>query len=278
MKKILFMLMATAIATSCSEFEIYDTPYPDSATINLSVEWTTLHDDDTVPTQYAILNNGAEQKVSAETTYIIDPSASGDFLVYNLPAGITITDGVATLDEATRVAVDPEPNPEHLYYGVGSATLIADKEQDIKISTYRATAPLTLKLSYAQSEATNIQKATIELSGIAQTRDLTTGALSDSGTLTKYPTIDENESTLILEYNIFGTIGDAQELTITFTTTDNQTMIVTSDLTSQLSSFNDDMKSLTLTGNLNLPTDLEVEGSIGIWDKIDEGDVTADRY
>ncbi len=276
MKKILYMLLATAFATSCGEFEIYDTPYPSSATINLSAEWTTLHDGDTAPTEYAILNDGTEQKVSAETTYIIDPTADSDFLVYNLPSGITISNGVATLNEATRAATDPEPNPEHLYYGVGSVTLIADKEQEIKVTTKRATAPLTLKLDYEASEVKNIKSAVVELSGIAQTRNLTTDALADSGTLTKYITsISDSESTLTLDYKILGILGDKQELVITFKTTDDQTIIAKSDLTSQLTSFNDDMEPVTLAGDMNLPTDLETEGSIIGWEDVNEGSGTA---
>ncbi len=197
-------------------------------------------------------------------------------MVYNLPSGITISNGVATLNEATRAATDPEPNPEHLYYGVGSVTLIADKEQEIKVTTKRATAPLTLKLDYEASEVKNIKSAVVELSGIAQTRNLTTDALADSGTLTKYITsISDSESTLTLDYKILGILGDKQELVITFKTTDDQTIIAKSDLTSQLTSFNDDMEPVTLAGDMNLPTDLETEGSIIGWEDVNEGSGTA---
>lgn len=274
MKKLLYILPLLAIG--CSEFEIYDTPYPDSATINLSAEWTTLHDGDTAPTEYAILNDGTEQKVSEQTTYIVDPTASGDFLVYNLPSGITISNGVATLDEATRAATDPEPNPEHLYYGVGSVTLIADKEQDVTVTTYRATAPLTLKLSYEASEVENIAKTVVELSGIITAKNLWSGESEYNDTLTQYPTISSASSELVLTYNIMG-VDDSgsQILTITYTTTDDQTIIVTGDLTSQLASFNDDMEPVTLAGDMNLPNDLETEGSIIGWEDVNEESGTA---
>ncbi len=254
----------------------YNTDNPDKATIYLSAEWTTLHDGDTAPTEYTILNNGTEQRVSAETIYLLDPSASGDFLVYNLPSGITISDGVATLSEATRAATDPEPNPEHLYYGVGSATLIADQEQDIKVTTSRATAPLTLQLSYVQSEVMNIAKAVVELSGIITAKNLWTGESEYNDTLTQYPTISDTSSELEITYNIMG-VDDSgsQILTITYTTIDDKTIIVTSDITSQLASFNDDMEPVTLAGDMNLPTDLDGVGSITDWDNVEAGDGTA---
>ncbi len=260
----------------CSEFEIYDTPYPNSATINISVEWTTLHDGDTAPTEFAILNGGTEQRVSAETTYILDPAADNDFLIYNLPSGITVSNGVATLNEATRAATDPEPNPEHLYYGVGTVTLTADKEQSISVKTARATAPLTLKLSYEASEVANIDKTVVELSGIITAKNLYSGESEYNDTITQYPTISEASSELVLTYNIMG-VDDSgsQILTITYTTTDNQTIVVTGDLTSELASFNDDMEPVILTGEMNLPTDLETEGSIKGWEDVNEGSDTA---
>lgn len=269
MKKILYILLATAFAISCSEFKIYDTPYPNSATVNLSAEWTTLHEGDTAPTEFAILNNGTQQKVSAETVYILDPTTDNDFIVYNLPSGFTISGGVATLNNLST-------NPEHLYYGTGSTTLVSDTEQDIKVTTHRATAPLTIKLNYVASEVLNVSSAVIELSGIAQTRDLSSGALSNAGTLThNVSSISAAESTLTLNYTILGTVGDSQELKITFTTTDNQTIIVTSELNSQLGSFNSNMNSVSLTGDLNLPTDLETEGSIVGWSDFVGGSGTA---
>ncbi|MFI3261534.1 MAG: hypothetical protein R3Y26_01365 [Rikenellaceae bacterium] len=274
MKKILYALVATAFAISCSEFEIYETPYPDSATVNINVEWTTLHDGDAAPTEYAILNNGTEQKVSEETTYILEPTADNDFLVYNFPSGITISNGVATLNEATRVASDPEPNPGHLYYGTVSVALVADNEQDIKVVTCRGTAPLTINLSYDKDYIANISSAIVELSGIATSRNLLTGLLTDESTLFQYPTLDDS-GTLTLSYNIFGTIGSAQELTITFITVDNQTMTVTSDLSTLFSTFNDNMETLILTGDLNLPINIEANGSINNWGNGSGGTVTA---
>lgn len=75
----------------------------------------------------------------------------------------------------------------------------------------------------------------------------------------------------MITFNILGVNeGDSQILTFTFTTTDQQTITATSDLTSQFTSFNDNMSPVALSGGLDIPTDLEADGiTIGGWEESD---------
>ncbi|MFI3323084.1 MAG: hypothetical protein R3Y50_11280 [Rikenellaceae bacterium] len=273
MRKIIYTVAIAFLAVSCYKSDIYNTPNPTEGTTKVTVEWSLLHDGDSAPTTYTILQGGVEQQMNSTTnTFILEPTNDEEFVVYNSPSGVVIKDGVASLGEMTRTAVDPEIMPENLYYGVGKIDFIEDYISTDKITTKRGTAPLTIKLSYDQSEAKNIGSVKVELSGIASERNLRSDALSSGVTLTQYPTIDTENSEITLQYNILGTTSDFQELKITLTTTDNQQRVVVSDISSQFLGFNSAMNPLTLSGNMNLPADLEIEGSISDWMDVVVGD------
>ncbi len=275
MKKIAYIITALALLVSCIKEPIYNTTHPTKGTAMLSIDWADLHAGESVPSSFALDVGGDEYiVVDATLPILLDPQAQQEFLMHSPSGGMSISDGIATLLEATRVAQDPEPLPESLYYDWQIMDIVADRVHNVSITPKRGNAMLTLKLNYKESEAANIQEITVTLSGIAATRNLRTDAISDEVTLTHYPDFG-TASPLELKFNIFGTIGTEQILTIAYTTIDGVTKAVSSNLSSQLASFNTNMEALTLTGDMNLPTDLEAEGSISDWTTGSGGSGTA---
>ncbi len=262
---------------SCVKETIYNTPYPDSATAEFTTLWSNLHTGESAPSSYVLYVGEDRYDISdVNTTLILEPISSESFLVYNTPSGITITDGVATLGEAARVAVDPEPEPGSLYYGRLELDLIKDNVMNVTVTANRGTAPLTITLDYKSSEVVNIKSAVATLSGVAASRNLRTDALLDPVTLTHYAVVDAAKSELTLNYNLLGVVSSSQILTLTYTTVDGQTKVVEADLSAQLANFNSNLSPLSLRGNMYLPTDLESEGSISDWNQVNGGDSSAD--
>lgn len=275
MKKILYIFGVAMTLLGCYKSEIYDTPSPEKGTLELTIEWTNLHAGDNQPSKYIVLHNSKEYSYANPSNILteLEPNERDEFLVYNLPNGMRVTDGIATLGEATRALAAPDPKPEHIYYGLGKVDLIKDFVAKLTITTKRGTAPLILKLDYEKNEVENIKSVKVELSGIATKRNLLTDVLSDAAVFTLFPTLSPKAEELVLNYNIFGTVGDKQELKITFTTASGQTKVVTSNIGTQLVEFNSAMKPLTLTGNMHLPTDVEAVGSISDWNEVNNGNI-----
>ncbi len=276
MKKIAYIITALALA-SCVTEPIYNTEHPDKSTINFSTLWSSMHDGESAPNNY-VLNVGKDHYgiTNVKTTLLLEPSTSEIFLAHNTPTNITIANGVASLNEATRVASDPEPKPGSLYYGRLEVNLTKDKETDVEFAVKRGTAPLTITLNYKPSEVVNITNVVATLSGVAATRNLYTDAVSEEVTLTHYIVIDDTKNQLTLNYNLLGIISDSQVLTLTYTTADNQTKVVKSVISGNLTNFNNQLTAVTLSGDMNLPTDLEQQGSISEWNTIYGGDSSAD--
>ncbi len=274
MKKTALLISALAL-TSCLAEPIYNTVHPSKGTTVLNINWNNLHRDQSIPTHLALFA-GRDAYVIDDITLpiFVEPQAQQTFLMHNIPDGISLMDDIATLSQHSSESQESGSEPQSLYYALTTMDITADELHVLDLTSKRGNAMLTLKLGYEQGDLDMISNITATLSGIAATRNLRTDEISNEVTLSRYPDLG-TASTIELKFNIFGTLGTEQILTLTFTTTDGRTKSITSDLSSELANFNTNMNALTFTGKLDLSVELEVEGSITDWNEKLEGSGTA---
>ncbi len=269
MKILVRTIMAVALLSSCVKDPIYDTPYPNASSIDVTVDWSALHPGDVAPTPSQLYIGGEHYTISNPTQHYapIPTQPTVELLLHNTPEGITISNGVATLN-GTPYTVEPGA----LYYGTDEVALKLDYVSSSTLLAERGTAPLNLAFSFTASEASNMQSVVVTLTGIASVRDLRTDALSAPVELVYNLTAaDLATSPLVLSYNLLGVVGSSQLLTIHLTTTDGVERTITSELAPQLTTFNDKMEELTLMSELELPVDAHTTGTITNWNVIDNG-------
>ncbi len=263
MKKriLLFSTTVVLLLSSCIKEAIYNTPFPENGMLALNIEWQNLHPTDNTPSQYASYADNIETiHYESGEIIVVEQEENKEVLVYNLPSGITIDSGIARLNSTTR-ATSYTLAPDHLYYDIVQLRVPIDSFQIVDFATIRGTVSLSFTLSYDQSELENITSTRVELTGIATSRNLLTGELISQGDLVQDYTFDAAESSLTLNYNILGTVGDEQILRFIFETTTGQEFVSVANVSQIVANVNSSMLSVSATANLALPMDIELEAN-----------------
>ena len=250
--------MSAVTLSSCYKSEFSNTPNPEKNTLKLTVAWD-LHEGEETPSSHT-LYIGADKRSVDGTTYTVfaEPAEKQTIFIHNSPTGMAVVDKVATLGEATRsVPTDPEPLSGSLYYGREVVNLPQDHISTVTIESIKGSAQILFKLEYPSSEVANVRSVKVELSGVAATRNLVSGELSNEVVLTQYPKLQASTGSINVLYNVLGTVGAKQEFTITVTDINGDEKSVKSDITEQLKQFNAKLIPLTFGNSLDLPHDVE---------------------
>ncbi len=251
------LFAATALLFGCEDSQNGSNPIDPSITapVSMTVEWNDIYPGDSAPDGYVMLVGPYEYDFSRNTFDSIFPAGNDlEFIVYNEPLGIVFTNGIATLAEATRVAVNPERQPDNLYYGKGVYSLVEGEHADITIPTKRGTAPLTVRIAYNKTLAPSLSsEITASLSGVAATRNLHTGELSDEVVFHSTVTLDNSEDQFELNFNIFGVIGERQVVTLVVSDVNGNPTNISYDITSELQDFNTAMEPTVVDATLPIP-------------------------
>ena len=255
--KILATAFALALAGGCVKDTLYDTPHPDRGVVSVSVDVPQGAEGDyTVEVDGTPLDKGATAS---------EPLAPGTHtvLVYNTPAGFTVTDGIAYVErlDGIRALTDLiEPLPGVLYAGRQTVTVLADDTLRVDLDVAQRTRDLRLELTVTEGDPQRITAITGTLSGVAGAYDLRTETLHGEAVSTA-PAFTRNGDKIEADLRLLGTMGEAQVLTLTLTFTDGLTQTVESDLTEALANFNSDMEqTFTVTGSLRTPTEAGLGG------------------
>lgn len=280
--------------TSCVKDELHNTPYPDKGAIVVQMDWNDLLPE-AISDTYILNVDGYEQTASGTTNSVERLSEPGEhsLMVYNRPDGITISGDIASVDEDTAPAnhrtgvraadgststdatVTCKPLPGYLFSL--SRTVNVEKDDTLRITAKPRQWVRQTNIRFIVSEGnySRIASVTGTLSGVERSVNLRTG--ERTGTVVRVGngfTVTGNECDT--GFRLMGIVStERQVLTVNITFTNGDTQTIESDLTEQMQTFNDGNTPLTLTGNLSLPVEGEIGGSIEDWQQADGGNTDA---
>ena len=273
---------------SCVKDELHNTPHPDQGVVSVSVDYPQGAEEDgyTVEVDGQTLDEGDNAS---------NPLTPGEHtvLVYNIPEGFTVTDGIAYVErvDGTRALTDLiDPLPETLYSGTKTVTVVADDTLRLDLDVAQRTRDLHLELTVTEGDPERIAAEltvtegdperiaaiTGTLSGVAGAYDLRSETLHGEAVSTA-PAFTRSGDKIEADLRLLGTKGEAQVLTLrlSFLNGNPQDITIESDLTEQLAGFNLGTETITLDGELHTPTEAGVEAAIIDWKVVDGGSVDA---
>ena len=295
-------LLAAALllaASSCVKDELHDTPHPDTGKITVTADWNDRGDGVDIPAEWTVKMgdySGTETGTTHAPDYLFAPG-NYTLAAYNTPENITISGTIATLapDSKARVGQSVTQKlpfsatlisnaPGWLLTSVQEVTVEADTDYDLTAAMHQQVRQLTLVIEPTGDAADRIENIEGSLSGAAGTLDFaaeTYGAASDVALQFTKITSGGDAGKWTATVRLLGIAGDTQRHTAMLTYADGNPADtgLESDLTASLADFNADKTvPLTLGGTIaETPTEAGVEAGITGWEKIDGGDVNAEK-
>lgn len=264
----LFILMS-----SCVKVELHDTVHPDKGQITLTTDWTNRGAGIAVPAGYTVVIDGQTLNYTQATNVLplLNPGTYPTH-IYNTADKISISGATATV-QTTGTIVDN--NPGWLFTAALDITAVADRADSYTAVMQQQVRQLTIELTVTEGDPERIATTSASLSGIANAVDYTSNVHSGSG-LSVVPVFTRTGDKLTAVVRLLGTTTEAQNLTLDITFTDGRAQQIVSGISTQLSGFNADKKTpLTISGNLNTPIEVGVQGTINGWTNTPNGSGTA---
>ncbi len=249
---------------------IYNTTHPDKGAVILSADWSARSEEVGIPSEYTVELNGRSTLLTTNPAALpgLFVPGTAKLCAWNLAPGFIVADGKATLAkvDATEEEVFTS-QPGWLFTGNADVNIVVDDTLRVTLPMRQRVRLLRFDLTVTEGEYDRITGIEATLSGIAPTIDLRAGGLTDAtGTVAILLTRSGNKITG--EARLPGISGTKQEFVVTLSFEDDepQPRTTSSDLTLQLTGFNDDLLSpLTLTGNLRSPIRTDVGSTVIDW-------------
>ena len=272
-----FILAAVFSLTGCVKDELHNTPHPDKGAIVVQMDWSDLLPE-AVADNYILNVDGYEQTVSGTTNTVERLSEPGEhsLVVYNKPQGITINGDIASVNEiidGRSVGSRVEPLPDYLFSV--SETVVVERDDTLRITAKprQWVRRLDMELSVSEGDYKRIVAVTGTLSGVEQSVDIRKGERQGTA-VTVRNDFAVAEEKCNASFRLMGIVpAEHQTLTVNIVLANGETRTIESDLTPQLAAFHDSNTPLTLTGNLNLPVEAGMAGSISDWTVVDNGKI-----
>lgn len=288
---------------------IFNTPHPDRGALMLTADWTAREEGAPIPDAYTALlagqsftltNPGATGASSATNVLLPGLFSPGEatLLAYNRPEGVTIADGIATIDRIAstdgiaaidRAPASPDalPNPDDalqrpdpglLFSAAATTTIVADDTVRLRLPMRQLFRRVQFALTITGGDPERITSVDARLEGLAAGVNLTTGEVTGEPSSVRLPFV-RIANKLTAEILVPGIIPSATQRTVVLLTfADGKQQTATTDVSQAFINFNDadKLKPLRLSGSLYAPVGSEVEGgSIVNWEDIEGGDVDA---
>ncbi len=260
--------------TACDAKDpIHETDHPDKAKITVTADWSAIGQGIAKPSGYTVAFGDKTFTAMADKHTLPDLIEPGDYTLYfyNEADNITIKGITSTADYATGM-------PGWFFSGRLDAVIEKDRHYEFTISMKQQVRQLTLVIEPTGGTANRIEYITASLSGVAGSLDMATdthGTSSDVALAFAKDTDGKWTATVPL----LGITGAEQKLsgTIMFTDGTPDDMILDSDLTAALATFNDNKNEpLTLGGQVEeTPSPAGFTATINAWNKITGGSVIA---
>lgn len=288
MKKILLILFVATTMTSCYESVLNYTNHPTEGKVVLVLDEPTYQEDVEAPDSYTATLFGQEITLTDGVLEFPETIEPGEYTiyVYNQPYGVEVADNSLEATASVIASVDVTDGvmlelPDYFYFGYQDIVVTKDAVITSTVEINQISRDLHFSLTLTGSAIQRIVGISATLSGVAQQwsciDDVPYGTpYTIEPTLTQITTGDV--SILSGSLRLLGIHPtETQQLEITLTYEDNNptTHVVVSDISSLLSTFNDDKSTpLTLIGDVETPSATVQDGTITNWEVVTDDPIT----
>ena len=281
------LTLTAATLTACIKDDLYNTPHPDQGAIILTTDWTQRGEGIPVPTGYTVEAAGSTFILQAQETAIPVLFAPGDItlLGYNLPEGVSIANGTATVARTTADGSLQRPDPGMLFGGTAVTTVIADDTVRVSLPMRQLFRRVQFELTITGGDPERITGIEARLEGAAPSVNISTGevagetinAAAGNAVAVQIPFVRTGNK-LTAAIQMPGIIATAPQRTlITLAFTDGKRQTAETDVSEAFANFNANrLTPLRLSGSLYAPEGAEAGGSIVKWTDVQGGDVDAE--
>lgn len=274
--------MAVVFA-SCVKHELYNTNHPDRGALVVTTDFSERSAEvETLPDAFPIKLLATDDNIVAEMSGRVGRNVYGQLFepkvyrlfVHNTPADITINGTVATVDSRGDGFI--APMPEYLFGHFSTVNILADDTTRIVAKMKQYVRLLTVTLNVKEGDYSRITSATATLDGVVAWVDLRTGTFGDYGAKVKN-SITRNGQLLFTSYRLLGVCPKEKNIfALTINFADGDTKTYESDITDQLSNFNDGKTQIDLKADLSLPEEAHFRGNIEGWEIADGSSIVVD--
>lgn len=281
------LMLTAATLTACIKDDLYNTPSPSQGSIILTTDWTQRGEGIPVPTGYTVEAAGSTFILQAQETVIPALFAPGDItlLGYNLPEGVSIANGTATVARTTADGNLQRPDPGMLFGGTAITTVIADDTVRVSLPMRQLFRRVQFELTITGGDPERITSIEARLEGAAPSVNISTGevagetinAAAGNAVSVQIPFVRTGNK-LTAAIQMPGIIATAPQRTvITLAFTDGKRQTAETDVSEAFANFNANrLTPLRLSGSLYAPEGAEAGGSILKWTDVQGGDVDAE--
>lgn len=272
-------ILTAVLFVSCKKSEHrneprHKTPHPDMGAVVVTADWNGRSGEADIPQQYTLRIGESEQEASGETNVLRELLSPDDYTlaVYNTPDRIAVVGNTASVNGASAGQINPSPG--YLFASVQDISVRADDTLRVTARMEQLVRRLELELTATEGDYSRVQSATATLSGVASAVDITTGERSAAAQVKGTFMQDGNKFTLF--FRLLGIIeAEAQTLTVDIAFVGGGTQRIVSDLSGDMSGFNDGTTPMKLTGDLRLPSEIGTGATIGDWTDDSDYNVTS---
>lgn len=251
---IVISCMSALVLASCVKDDLYNTPHPDKGALVVTADFSERTEGNVVPDTYVLSVDGKTCDANSGTSLRYPELLSAGehkLVAYNEPAGMSITDNVASVEVLQDGTV--EPLPQYLYSYSGSVEAVVDDTVRVTMPMGQRVRDLYLRFDITEGDIARLASVGGTLSGVAGAFDIAAGAVTGAA-MDVVPDFAVDGNSVAAHVRLLGTIGSRQTLSLNIEFTDGLSQTVESDVTDFLRDFGSDMLTpLELSGNLLLP-------------------------
>lgn len=210
-------------------------------------------------------------------------------LGYNLPEGVSIANGTATVARTTADGSLQRPDPGMLFGGTAVTTVIADDTVRVSLPMRQLFRRVQFELTITGGDPERITGIEARLEGAAPSVNISTGEVASETIHTTADAAAGNAVAVQIPFvrtgnkltaaiQMPGIIATAPQRTlITLAFTDGKRQTAETDVSEAFANFNANrLTPLRLSGSLYAPEGAEAGGSILKWTDVQGGDVDAE--
>lgn len=267
-KNPLFYLWAALLFTSCDVKDpIYNTPHPEHGIVTGITEWAQRTEGVAVPTEYRVEASGTTTTANGAAFTLPGLFEPGDVevLAYNLPAGVSIDGGIATVNTGTDGTLLVS-DAGVLFSGVATAHVVADDTARVTLAMQQRMREVRFTLTITDGDPERITAIEARLDGVAASIDLRTGEVTGNTASVRLSFVHEGNKLTTNLWIVGIAMGAKQQIVTTLTFSDGNRIETTTDVSDIFRDFNaDKLIPLTVTGSLYAPVGAEPDGNIIDW-------------
>ena len=222
MKKIVLFLGSVLLLASCDVKDpIYNTPHPDQGIVTGVTEWSQRGEGVAVPTEYRVEASGTTTTANGAAFTLPGLFEPGDVevLAYNLPAGVSIDGGIATVNTGADGTL-LVPDAGVLFSGAATAHVVADDTARVTLAMQQRMREVRFTLTVTDGDPERITAIEARLDGVAASIDLRTGEVTGNSASVRLSFVREDNKLTANLWTVGIATGAKQQIVTTLTFSD----------------------------------------------------------